>query len=237
LQALKACSSPAALAEAIDQLTSRLGVRYWFYALDLPVLDDNRSQFMLGGYPSAWVEHYFANDYLRIDPVVAHCQDHTTPYLWSDAMRRPKVVDPRLHAIWRLFGEAGEFGLRCGLTVPLHGPGASWGLMSFACGDRNPVDFRERAPQLALMAHFVHDNARAFAPVRTLTPAPRLTRRERECLHWAAQGKTSWEIGRLLGVSERTAVFHLQNTCQKLGVSGRQAAVARAISLGLVTPA
>jgi LuxR family quorum-sensing transcriptional regulator LasR len=49
-------------------------------------------------------------------------------------------------------------------------------------------------------------------------------------------GKTSWEIGRLLSVAERTVVFHLQNATQKLGVSGRQAAVARAIVSGLITP-
>jgi DNA-binding CsgD family transcriptional regulator len=44
-------------------------------------------------------------------------------------------------------------------------------------------------------------------------------------------------MGQLLGVAERTAVFHIQNAARKLDVNGRQAAVARAVSLGLINPA
>jgi DNA-binding CsgD family transcriptional regulator len=235
LRALADSKSPTRLAEAVDRLTERIGIGHWIYAVDLPVVNDSRQQFVLGGYPSQWVEHYFRNDYLRIDPVIAHCQDRSVPFLWRDAMRRPKVVDPRLQSVWRLFGEAGEFGLRSGLSVPLHGPGSSWGLMSFARGDRDTASLDAMAPLLTLAAHFTHDAARAFGAARLTAPAPTLTRRERQCLHWAAQGKTSWEIGCLLAISERTAVFHLQNACHKLGVVGRQAAVARAVAQGLIS--
>lgn len=235
LYALAECKSPAQLAEAVDLITARAGISHWIYAVDLPVLSDNREQFILGGYPSQWVEHYFRNDYLRIDPVIAHCQDRSVPYLWSDALRRPKFVDPQLQSVWRMFGEAGEFGLRSGMSIPLHGPGTSWGLLSFACSDRAADDLRELAGELTLVAHATHDAARAFSAARFGSRAPALTRRERQCLHWAALGKTSWEIGRLLSISERTSIFHLQNACQKLGVVGRQAAVARAVSLGLIS--
>lgn len=61
-----------------------------------------------------------------------------------------------------------------------------------------------------------------------------LTNRETDCLHWAAQGKTSWEIGRILGISERTVNFHIANTCDKLKVTGRQAAIATALRHGLL---
>lgn len=56
-----------------------------------------------------------------------------------------------------------------------------------------------------------------------------LTRREHDCLYWAARGKTSWEIGQILGISERTANFHISNTCAKLAVRTRQAAISTAI--------
>jgi DNA-binding CsgD family transcriptional regulator len=58
-----------------------------------------------------------------------------------------------------------------------------------------------------------------------------------ECLQWAAGGHTSWEIGQFIGVSERTVVFHLANAAHKLGFFSRQPAIARAVALGLVTPA
>lgn len=59
-----------------------------------------------------------------------------------------------------------------------------------------------------------------------------LTEREAECLRWAAQGKTSWEIGHILGLSERTANFHIRNACAKMNVRGRQAAIAQALRAG-----
>lgn len=63
-----------------------------------------------------------------------------------------------------------------------------------------------------------------------------LTEREHDCLYWAAQGKTSWEIGRILGISERTANFHIANICDKFNVRTRQAAITAAIRLELLSP-
>lgn len=65
-------------------------------------------------------------------------------------------------------------------------------------------------------------------------PSKPLSKREVECLHWAAMGKTSWEIGIILGVSERTVNFHVGNACGKLGVYNRRAAVAQALKHGLL---
>jgi LuxR family transcriptional regulator of spore coat protein len=63
-----------------------------------------------------------------------------------------------------------------------------------------------------------------------------LTERQHDCLYWAAQGKTSWEIGCILGISERTANFHISNTCDKLAVRTRQAAITAAMSQALLSP-
>lgn len=63
-----------------------------------------------------------------------------------------------------------------------------------------------------------------------------LTERQHDCLYWAAQGKTSWEIGCILGISERTANFHIANTCDKLEVRTRQAAITAALSRALLSP-
>ena len=64
---------------------------------------------------------------------------------------------------------------------------------------------------------------------------PRLSGRELQCLEWVSAGKTSWEIGLIIGLSERTVNFHLFNACRKLNVYGRQAGVAQALRLGLLT--
>jgi DNA-binding CsgD family transcriptional regulator len=64
-------------------------------------------------------------------------------------------------------------------------------------------------------------------------PQPRrawLTVRERDAMRFVAQGKTDWEIGMILGVSETTARFHVDNARRKLAAVNRAHAVARFIA-------
>jgi DNA-binding CsgD family transcriptional regulator len=61
-----------------------------------------------------------------------------------------------------------------------------------------------------------------------------LTQKETECLSWCKEGKTNWEIGEILSISEKTVEFHLSNTIRKLGVSNRITAVVKALQLGLI---
>ena len=64
-------------------------------------------------------------------------------------------------------------------------------------------------------------------------PIP-LTDREVEILRWTAIGKTAWEIGSILKISERTVNFHLQNLMGKFGVHNKTHAAAKAMSIGLI---
>ena len=62
-----------------------------------------------------------------------------------------------------------------------------------------------------------------------------LTPRERECLQWAAVGKSEWEISQILGISEHTSEKHLLNAKLKLRAVNRVQAVAEAIRRGYIT--
>lgn len=61
-----------------------------------------------------------------------------------------------------------------------------------------------------------------------------LTAKEKEVLKWVIEGKTSWEVGRILSMSERTVKFHLKNVYTKLNVSNRAQAVTVASRLRLI---
>ena len=66
-------------------------------------------------------------------------------------------------------------------------------------------------------------------------PPPRaeqLTARETQVLALVARGLTNADIGRELHLSEATVKTHLLRTCAKLGVSGRTAAVTKAMETG-----
>jgi DNA-binding NarL/FixJ family response regulator len=64
---------------------------------------------------------------------------------------------------------------------------------------------------------------------------PNLTPRERTVLAAAAEGLTAREIGRKLGVSERTVTTHLDHIYRKLGATSRVAALSTALRLGVLS--
>ena len=63
---------------------------------------------------------------------------------------------------------------------------------------------------------------------------PGLTQREREVLRWTAFGKTSDEIGMILGISARTVNFHVTMVLEKLEAVNKTQAVAKAVILDLL---
>jgi DNA-binding NarL/FixJ family response regulator len=77
---------------------------------------------------------------------------------------------------------------------------------------------------------------RLLTRLRGGAPADGLSAREMSVLALAARGLTNAEIGRELFISEATVKTHLTRACAKLGVSGRTAAVARALQTGALRP-
>jgi DNA-binding CsgD family transcriptional regulator len=61
-----------------------------------------------------------------------------------------------------------------------------------------------------------------------------LTAKEIECLRWCKEGKTNWEIGEILSISEKTVEFHLGKSMRKLGASNRITAVMLGIKRGVI---
>lgn len=65
-------------------------------------------------------------------------------------------------------------------------------------------------------------------------PSHQLSIRERECLTWTAEGKTSEEIAIILELSVHTVNHYLTSAARKLNAVNRLHAVARAMRLGLL---
>jgi len=63
-----------------------------------------------------------------------------------------------------------------------------------------------------------------------------LSEREVETLTWAARGKTSAEIARILDLTKRTVDFHIDNARLKLGFATRIQAANNATSCRLIEP-
>jgi DNA-binding CsgD family transcriptional regulator len=62
----------------------------------------------------------------------------------------------------------------------------------------------------------------------------RLSRRQIECLKWTRHGKSSTDIGDILGISSDTVDEHLAGACARLGVRTRVQAAVEAVLMGLL---
>lgn len=192
------------------------------------------SAFIQSNFSPAWRKHYDAKRFAYVDPTVLHCMSSTLPIVWApETFRTPEERE--------LYQEACSYGVRTGVTFPIHGPAGEFGVISFV-SDRDPgVDFAREVerelPALALIRDYAFASASRFTvePAQ-VEPAPRLTKRELEVLKWVMAGKSSWEISRITSCSEATVNFHMGNVRQKFNVNTRQQAVVKAIALGLIIP-
>jgi LuxR family transcriptional regulator, quorum-sensing system regulator CviR len=67
-----------------------------------------------------------------------------------------------------------------------------------------------------------------------MRPPVRLSPRELEVLNLLKLGKTSWDISRILLISERTVNYHVGNIMRKLDAINRIQAVYEAVNLELI---
>lgn len=182
-------------------------------------------------YPCSWLQRYQEAGYQHSDPTLRLTADSNLPLIWDDISRRlgTQVV----------LDEARQHGLANGITVPVRGRNRGRALFSFAtelAPETNPGHAAANAGMVVMTALHLHEALqRQFRKTSTLA-VPKLTLRETDCLEWAANGKTSWEIAHILSVSERTVVFHIANATKKLDATNRRQAVARAISLNIIHP-
>lgn len=93
-------------------------------------------------------------------------------------------------------------------------------------------------PQIVAAIREVHRGGsgicRGIARRTSLAAQPELSPREYSVLLLMRRGLSNPEIGRSLGISERTAKWHVRAILEKLGETDRTAAVAKAFDLGIL---
>jgi DNA-binding CsgD family transcriptional regulator len=236
----RSADSLAELSAVASRYACAEGFNYYGFALKFPkhARSDPESYHNFHNIPGLWggyrYETTYASDAADQDPLILHLRAGLPPTAFSSTglvtHTRPDIGRRSTSILQR----AGEHGLNAGICVPLSGPNVRWGFMVMTTGDTRDVrDVLPALPNFHFFAHYVHCSARQV--LENCRPSISISAREKEILRWAAVGKTSWEIGRITSLSERTVNFHLQAAARKLEVSGRQAACARALVLGLIT--
>jgi DNA-binding CsgD family transcriptional regulator len=181
--------------------------------------------------PNGYLEAFQTHSNGARDPVMQHCRRHSMPIIWDQHTYSRQGQGDK----WE---EQARFGYRHGIAMALHLPE---GRHFFLGVDRDqpipkdPAEATRLVADLQLFAVCAQDTAlRILTPPLAAPGAPSLTPRELEALRWTMDGKTAWEVGSLLGISERTAALHVNNATHKLGCVNKHQAVLKALRLGLL---
>jgi len=177
-----------------------------------------------------WKDRSFA---LRA-PFVTATRYTAEPFFYHEGRFASWRPSPTLDAI-DVESAAKAFGVAAAIIAPTYLPGGVIGAVVWAASEDRPSlpEVFEthsavlQAAALRFMAAYHDGRNAAAAPVR-------LTRREIQCLKWAAAGKTDQEVANIIEISLPTVRFHVRNAAEKLGVPGRAQAIHRAATLGYI---
>lgn len=221
--------SEAELSAALGEVAADLGFRYFALTHHVNVRESNAA-IRLHNYPDGWEEWFDAKRLGLTDPV--HRASHVTSvgFAWSKLDEMIRMTDEDRQVLDLARSE----GIGDGFTIPAHVPAEAHGSCSFAASAG--VAMRdEDLPLAQLVGAFAFEAARVMWRSRTLTlPPARLTDRQRECVVWAARGKSDWEISRILGVSHETVIRHLKQARERYGVGKRTLLTVHALFDGTI---
>ena len=190
----------------------------------------------------AWCDEkaWWRNSRIALDsPLTSACRFESEPF-WVNAQGfRTRQPNRYLAAIDLTNFEARAM-TRAAIVVPVHLPFGQIGAVSFnpldpACTDLEQA-FALHANAFGVYARtFIASYVHAMGSVQALPPGSRLSKREVECLRWAAIGKTDLEISMIMSRSRPTVRFHIHNASTKLNAVNRSQTVFKAAQLGYIS--
>ncbi len=234
IRAADEATSVAQIFDALEKRLKQMGFDRFSYWLLWPP-GGSRYPLCITNYPDKWAEHYLKENHASHDFVGRQAAVNTTPFIWAEMTRHIRITARQK----LIFDEGRSAGLNAGGTVPIHGPGAA--KATFTVANEMPDAeftklFLSRRHEVHLMATYVHEKIIGMGLNKPLEGPTKLTPREIEILTWIAKGKSRWEVGIILGISEDTVRAHLENVRNKLGATNTTHAIAIALLHGLLLP-
>ena len=215
----------ATLLESLETMTVEAGFRFFAY-LHL----QTARQTALSNYDKEWQGRYFDKGYASIDPVVLKAKSRPSAFVWSNR------ETPGLNRKRRTFyGEAAEFGIRSGISVPIDTGFGCMAMLTLAASEPDAVEGIHLDPVKAAAA-FGQVHARIEAMWSQPKPGTKFNLKTDEltCLRWASEGKRMVDIADIENMKYSSVAFHVDNAKKALGVTTLPHATALAKELGLI---
>jgi LuxR family quorum-sensing system transcriptional regulator CciR len=220
----------ARAARSMTQLRGLLCETTWALGFHHLLLQGATGQVWLADLPPGWNAVAPASG----DAVLAAAVQSYAPFLWSDISRLVALSRPQ-----RDFLDAAHAaGIGAAVAVPIHRPrgaqeAGSYSVFAGCCsflmknGVPLPLESLAAAHYVGALAFDAAENLRE--PKSDAPRGPQLTPRQRDCVVLVAQGKSDWEIGQVLGISESTVHKHIEDAKRRFGVSTRVQLVVRSL--------
>ena len=218
------------LEETLKAIAADVGVSHIAYLRFAP--DKSSDASLLSGtmtYPFQWQTRYFLKQYVLIDPTISHGSKAVLPFDWDELARD----DPAVQAF---FTDAASHGVGVnGLSIPVRNRRGVYSLVSYTSNHSRPEwdDFKKTNMVKLQLISVLIDSAASVN--LKLTGAPvKLSKREEQCLIWAARGKTYQDISDILNISFGSVKSYLDTARHKLNCANLTHAVGVAIATGVI---
>ncbi len=225
--------------DILQSIASQFDFEYFTYSRMFPKTITRVDLIAIGNYPEEWINEYLTNKYIFIDPVMKHCTSSTSPFYWKN------IFTNKNEDVINFSKACSKFGLKEGFSIGINGNYGDFSLLNFGRNKaiaNQPIEFSPAVIITHIILPYLHEKLAQIHPVNTIfptntqqypnSPLQDLTDREKKCLLWTAEGKTSHKISVILKISESTVNFHLKNITIKLDCANKTHAVAKAVLLG-----
>ncbi|CCA92261.1 MULTISPECIES: helix-turn-helix transcriptional regulator [unclassified Novosphingobium] len=183
---------------------------------------------------------WWRNSRIALDsPLTSACRFESQPF-WANA-EGFRTFEPNAYLDSINIANFEQRALtQAAICVPVHLPFGQIGAVSFNPLDKAKTDLSEEfklySDALGLYSRtFISTYVQIMGSVQALPPESRLSKREVECLRWAAIGKTDLEISMIMSRSRATVRFHIHNAATKLNAVNRSQTVFKAAQLGYIS--
>jgi DNA-binding CsgD family transcriptional regulator len=185
------------------------------------------TEVLAGKFHAEWSRRYIAQGYASSSTIASEMLVTSSSYVWSKVIKDRGLTSEQA----KIWGEASEFGLTDGLFTPARWSDGSYAAVVLA-GDRPLLTDPLLAISAEILSAYYHSEVRRLTLGSAVKPL--LTERQRECLAWVRQGKSSTMIADILGISVLTVNEHVAQACLRLGVRTRVQAAVEAAIAGLI---
>ena len=176
-----------------------------------------------------FVRTYIENNFILYDPAAKRSIRSLAPFSW-DECRIEAGEDKRALNVLNV---ADEFGYKNGFVVPIHSGLGNFSVVTFTGSDLDLTPATRGS--LHLIGIYYHLALERLLLIDAALARPDLTPRQIEVLRWVSAGKTDWEIGRILSISEATVNRHVERAKERIGVRTRAQAIVECLVNGIVT--